>query len=57
MVEAAEARDIPVELLAPRKRLEAVVHTRDLNAGLFSDGWRQQVIAPVHDKLEETLIP
>ena len=55
MVEAAEARDIPVELLAPRKRLEAVVHTRDLSAGLFSDGWRQQVIAPVHRKLEEVL--
>lgn len=57
MVEAAEARDIPVELLAPRKRLEAVVQTRDLSAGLFSDGWRQQVIAPVHSKLQEVLTP
>lgn len=55
MVEAAEARDIPVELLAPRKRLEAVVQTRELSSGLFSDGWRGQVIAPVHSKLEEVL--
>lgn len=53
MVEAADARDIPVELLAPRKRLEAVVQTRDLGAGLFSDGWRRQVIAPVYGKLQE----
>lgn len=55
MVEAADARDIPVELLAPRKRLETVVQTRDLGAGLFSDGWRQQVIAPVHSRLQEVL--
>lgn len=57
MVEAADARDIPVELLAPRKRLEAVIQTRDLNAGLFSNGWRQQMIAPVHSKLQELLTP
>ena len=57
MVEAAEARDIPVELLAPRKRLEAVVHARDLSAGLFGDGWREQVIAPVHSKLQDVLVP
>ncbi len=57
MVEAADARDIPVELLAPRKRLEAVVQTRDLSAGLFSDGWRQEVIAPVQSRLEELLTP
>ncbi|HKK54913.1 ribonuclease D [Marinobacter sp.] len=55
MIEAAETRDIPVELLAPRKRLEAVVQTRDLGAGLFSEGWRQQVIAPVHGRLQEVL--
>jgi len=57
MVEAADARDIPVELLAPRKRLEAVVQTRDLGAGLFSDGWRQEVIAPVQSRLQEVLVP
>lgn len=55
MVEAADARDIPVELLAPRKRLETVVKTGDLGAGLFSDGWRREIIAPVHSKLEEVL--
>lgn len=57
MVEAADARDIPVELLAPRKRLEAVLQTGDLSVGLFSDGWRQEVIAPVQSRLEELLTP
>lgn len=55
MLAAAEAREIPVELLAPRKRLEAVVHSRNLGAGRFNEGWRQQVIAPVHSQLEEVL--
>ncbi|MDI9245552.1 HRDC domain-containing protein [Marinobacter sp. CHS3-4] len=55
MVEAAEARDVPVELLAPRKRLEAVVQNRDLSAGLFNSGWREAVIAPIRSRLEEAL--
>ncbi|MBS8238994.1 ribonuclease D [Marinobacter lipolyticus] len=52
---AAEAADVPVELLAPRKRLEAVVHQRDLAAGLFNSGWRRQILAPVREQLEELL--
>ncbi|MFL1465537.1 ribonuclease D [Marinobacter sp. HN1S83] len=55
IVKAAEAADVPVELLAPRKRLEAVVHQRDLSAGLFTSGWRSQIIAPVREQLEELL--
>lgn len=55
MVQAAEARDIPVELLAPRKRLEAVVLQRDLSAGLFDEGWRQDTLAPVREHIEELL--
>ncbi|MGM0767479.1 MAG: ribonuclease D [Pseudomonadota bacterium] len=52
---AAEAADVPVELLAPRKRLEAVVHQRNLAAGLFNSGWRSQILAPVREQLEELL--
>ncbi len=55
IVKAAEAADVPVELLAPRKRLEAVIHQRDLSAGLFTSGWRSQIIAPVREQLEELL--
>jgi ribonuclease D len=55
MVQAAEGRDIPVELLAPRKRLETVVHQRDLAAGLFDDGWRKETLAPVREQIEELL--
>jgi ribonuclease D len=55
MVQAAEARDVPVELLAPRKRLEAVVQQRDLSAGLFDEGWRREILAPVRERIEELL--
>lgn len=55
LVAAAERADVPVELLAPRKRLEAVVHRRDLAAGLFNSGWRSQIIAPVREQLEDLL--
>ncbi len=57
MVQAAEARDIPVELLAPRRRLEAVVQQSDLSAGLFDEGWRQETLAPVREHIEELLTP
>ena len=55
MVEAAESVGLPIELLAPRKRLEAVVQARSLAPGLLSEGWRSQAIAPVRTRLEETL--
>ncbi|MCL7944490.1 HRDC domain-containing protein [Marinobacter sp. ATCH36] len=55
MVQAAEARDIPIELLAPRKRLEAVVDQRDLSAGLFDQGWRRETLAPMREQIEELL--
>ena len=55
MVHAAETRDIPVELLAPRKRLEAVVQHRSLSAGLFDEGWRRETLEPVREPIEELL--
>jgi len=55
MVTAAEERDVPVELLAPRKRLEAVVQQRNLAAGLFDEGWRRETLEPVREQIEELL--
>ncbi|MBL3556740.1 MULTISPECIES: ribonuclease D [Marinobacter] len=55
MIQAAEARDVPVELLAPRKRLEAVVNQKDLSVGLFDEGWRKEILAPVREQIEELL--
>lgn len=52
---AAEASDIPVELLAPRKRLELVVQERNLSDQAFFKGWREQILAPVRVDIEELL--
>ncbi len=52
---AAEASDIPVELLAPRKRLELVVQERNLSDQAFFKGWREQILAPVRADIEELL--
>lgn len=52
---AAEASDIPMELLAPRKRLEKVVQDRNLSGHAFFQGWREQILAPVRDDIEELL--
>ncbi|KPQ30465.1 MAG: ribonuclease D [Marinobacter excellens HL-55] len=51
----AEATDIPIELLAPRKRLEAVVQDRTLVGNRFFEGWRKDLMAPVLPELEELL--
>ncbi len=51
----AEATDIPIELLAPRKRLEAVVQDRTLVGNRFFEGWRKELMAPVLPELEELL--
>ena len=50
MVRAAEQADVPIELLAPRKRLEALLkNSRPAGDALavFTTGWRGQVLAPV----------
>ena len=52
---AAEDADIPMELLAPRKRLEKVVQHRDLAQHEFFQGWRAQILAPVRADIEELL--
>lgn len=52
---AAEATDIPIELLAPRKRLEKVLQDGKLAGNEFFEGWRQQLLAPVSSEIEELL--
>ncbi|WP_286219862.1 ribonuclease D [Marinobacter apostichopi] len=52
---AAEAADIPIEILAPRKRLEKVVQQRSLAGHVFFQGWREQILAPVRADIEELL--
>ncbi|MEQ5814983.1 HRDC domain-containing protein [Marinobacter sp. NFXS11] len=52
---AAEDADIPMELLAPRKRLEKVVQQPDLAQHEFFQGWRAQILAPVRADIEELL--
>jgi ribonuclease D len=50
MVRAAEQADVPVELLAPRKRLEALLRNNHRSIDTlapFASGWRAQVLAPV----------
>lgn len=55
LVKMAEARDIPIEILAPRRRLEAVVHDGTIRTGLFIEGWRAGIVGPVVDEIEEIL--
>lgn len=55
LVNLAENTDIPVELLAPRRRLEAVVRQRSLKAGRFNEGWRWRLVEPVQEQLEDIL--
>lgn len=52
---AAETADVPIELLAPRKRLEKVVQDQTLSGQVFFQGWREQILAPVRANIEELL--
>lgn len=49
---AAELADIPVELLAPRKRVEKVMQDQTLAGSAFFQGWRARVLAPVINDIE-----
>lgn len=51
----SEDTDIPIELLAPRKRVETVVQDQTLTGNRFFEGWRKDVIAPALPELEELL--
>lgn len=49
---AAEAADIPVELVAPRKRLEKVMQDKTLAESPFFHGWRAKILEPVMNDIE-----
>lgn len=56
MARAAEQADVPIELLAPRKRLEAILRVGTPGAmDDFATGWRRQVLAPVLDDIKVLL--
>lgn len=52
---AAEARGLPLELVAPRRYLEPAVReglAAGSMPGFLSQGWRGELLAPYHDELE-----
>ena len=51
----AEAADIPMELVAPRKRLEKLMQDRTLEGNPFFQGWRGELLAPVRSQIEDIL--
>ncbi|GAA3553748.1 ribonuclease D [Marinobacter xestospongiae] len=53
-VSAAETADVPIELLAPRKRLESLVQQGEVS-GEWLSGWRGQLIEPVLSEIEAEL--
>ncbi len=53
----AEDHDIPIELLAPRKRLEKVLQDGTLAGSEFFQGWRSKLLTPVETEIEELLRP
>lgn len=60
LVKAAEARDIPIELLAPRRRLEAMIHLAAAGedpfvGGLFSEQWRRELLNPMREDIKGIL--
>lgn len=60
VVSVAEARDIPIELLAPRRRLEAMIHLAaagedPCSGGLFEEKWRRDLLAPLQDDIRGIL--
>jgi len=53
----AEDLDIPIELMAPRKRIEKVLQDGTLAGNEFFQGWRGELLKPVETDIEELLRP
>lgn len=54
----AEDREVPVELLAPRRRIEACIrswHRDDESTRFFREGWRGELLEPVFDDVTRVL--
>ncbi|QSP93706.1 HRDC domain-containing protein [Marinobacter salinisoli] len=52
---SAENADVPIELLAPRKRLEKVIQDGTIAKQDFFQGWRAEILAPLRGDIEELL--
>ncbi|BES71661.1 ribonuclease D [Marinobacter nanhaiticus D15-8W] len=50
----AEEREVPIELLAPRRRIEAFIRCRhsDDSGRFFREGWRGELLHPVLDDVD-----
>lgn len=62
LVAVAEARGIPIELLAPRRRLEAMIQQAAMgedpcSGGLFEEQWRRELLEPLQDDIRGILTP
>ncbi|MBJ6137716.1 ribonuclease D [Marinobacter litoralis] len=53
----AEEYDIPLEILAPRKRAEKVIQDQTLRGQEFFEGWRTTLLGPVAGEIEELVKP
>lgn len=55
----AENHDVPIELLSPRRRLEAIIRSRGqagtTGLGTLREGWRGDLIEPAQDRIQAIL--
>lgn len=56
-VKAAHEKEVPIELLAPRKRLEAMVQAGFSPEDPLLQGWRGALVAPLIDDIKAALAP
>ena len=53
----AEDHDIPIEIMAPRKRIEKVIQDQSLQGQAFFEGWRATLLGSVVNEIEELVKP
>ncbi|MBR9871280.1 MAG: ribonuclease D [Gammaproteobacteria bacterium] len=53
----AEHHDIPIEIMAPRKRIEKVIQDQSLQGQAFFEGWRATLLGSVVRDIEELVKP
>ncbi|MBS3803315.1 MAG: HRDC domain-containing protein [Oleiphilaceae bacterium] len=60
LADAAQQHQVPVELVAPRRRIEALVQAgggeQELADSLLFQGWRQALTEPVKDEIRALLV-
>lgn len=53
----AEDHDIPIEIMAPRKRIEKVIQDQSLQGQAFFEGWRATLLGSAVKEIEELVKP